>query len=466
VKKLLFIFLFQIIVVDSYSQLDTTIYGLTNVTGTFYFSKIDPISGIVTNISSSPISNSVNAISSAINPTKKYYYFESSNQFITVDISGNVVNNPTITFANGGQHFDSFFFDCSDSIIYGLTNDVTGGFYFSKMDPTTGIVTNISTTTIPNALVADGATLNAYKKLYYLISSDKIITIDITNGSVINSNVINFTNGGQGIHLIAYNCQDSTIYGLTNLSSGDLFLSRIDPSTGAVTNISSNALTNTAFSTRFSINPFKKQYYFEDNSHFITVNIPDGTVINNPNISISIGNSFDYFKYFNNCCCETPISINLGFDQNICPGDEVKLDPNINSATYLWQDNSTDSIYIVNASGIYWVEVLKGYCSVNDTIIFTADNCEVNIEMPNIFTPNNDGFNDLFLPLKAENIDLYELFIFNRWGKLIYKSSDIINGWDGKYKGKYCTDGVYFWIINYSDKKREYSINGTLTLIR
>ncbi len=69
--------------------------------------------------------------------------------------------------------------------------------------------------------------------------------------------------------------------------------------------------------------------------------------------------------------------------------------------------------------------------------------------VPNAFTPNGDGLNDVFYPIITEGLDVldYQLRIFNRWGELIFVSSEYQLGWDGTYKGAICQDGIYTWNI-------------------
>ena len=62
----------------------------------------------------------------------------------------------------------------------------------------------------------------------------------------------------------------------------------------------------------------------------------------------------------------------------------------------------------------------------------------------------------------------YSFLIFNRWGELIYESSEMGEGWDGSYRGKKCQDGVYPWKLNvrksYNDERKEYV--GHVSLLR
>ncbi len=71
-------------------------------------------------------------------------------------------------------------------------------------------------------------------------------------------------------------------------------------------------------------------------------------------------------------------------------------------------------------------------------------------QMPNVFTPNNDGYNDRFVPLMKYNVEFYNLVIYNRWGERVYQTSDLENGWDGQG----FSQGIYYWLAHY------YGING------
>lgn len=82
--------------------------------------------------------------------------------------------------------------------------------------------------------------------------------------------------------------------------------------------------------------------------------------------------------------------------------------------------------------------------------------------MPNIFTPNGDQLNELFIPKEYNYIDSGSVVIFNRWGEKIY-SDDIFKGWDGKN----ASPGIYFYQIYYIDQNAvTYKRKGTATLMR
>jgi gliding motility-associated-like protein len=159
--------------------------------------------------------------------------------------------------------------------------------------------------------------------------------------------------------------------------------------------------------------------------------------------------------------------INLGSDTTICFGEAFSLDASTVNGTYLWQDNSINSVFNVSEQGLYWVRVSIDTCSISDSIKIYITDCSVILEMPNIITPNNDGLNDIFLPVKIKNVLKMNTLIYNRWGNLIYESDKFNVEWDGKHNGNLVSDGIYYWIIKYTDiYGKESTIKGSLTVLR
>lgn len=104
-------------------------------------------------------------------------------------------------------------------------------------------------------------------------------------------------------------------------------------------------------------------------------------------------------------------------------------------------------------------------CIIRDSVIILV--IPGGLYLPTAFSPNNDGVNDLFRPLN-NNLDSYEISIYNRWGELVYQSSDFTKGWDGIYKGQNAGLGVYTYKAFYklNNQTEEYSLSGNVTLIR
>ena len=86
--------------------------------------------------------------------------------------------------------------------------------------------------------------------------------------------------------------------------------------------------------------------------------------------------------------------------------------------------------------------------------------------MPSSFTPNNDGTNDVFRIPPGASIDLREFSVFDRWGNVIFKTTDMVKGWDGTYHGENLDMGAYVYFIKGIIRDKEVVIKGTVILQR
>jgi len=139
----------------------------------------------------------------------------------------------------------------------------------------------------------------------------------------------------------------------------------------------------------------------------------------------------------------------LGMDTTVCLNEELLLSPGYGFDAYFWYNGNTDSVDIIYYPGEYWVEIWAKACHMYDTIL--VEPCPPLLEYPNVFTPNNDGYNERFLPILADNIYYAKIKIFNRHGMRIYMSEDIFEGWDGQYLGQLVPEGVYFFTVEYKE---------------
>lgn len=103
-------------------------------------------------------------------------------------------------------------------------------------------------------------------------------------------------------------------------------------------------------------------------------------------------------------------------------------------------------------------------CIAQDEVCLNVINEEY-IYIPNSFTPNNDGLNDVFY-VYGIGIKNYSLAIYNRWGEKIFYSSNQTNGWDGKFKGILCEIGTYIYRLEYDKPSGEHKLReGHVNLI-
>jgi gliding motility-associated-like protein len=93
---------------------------------------------------------------------------------------------------------------------------------------------------------------------------------------------------------------------------------------------------------------------------------------------------------------------------------------------------------------------------------------DISLELPNVITPNGDNSNDLFTPNMIKGIASLSTTILNRWGNKVFVTNNLLIEWNGKAQsGQDVTDGVYFWVIEYTDiSGKENSKSGIVTVVR
>jgi gliding motility-associated-like protein len=133
----------------------------------------------------------------------------------------------------------------------------------------------------------------------------------------------------------------------------------------------------------------------------------------------------------------------------LCGGLGLELDASVAGASaWLWNTGATTSSISVSEPGVYTVLITAGSCIIADTIEINGVSGDGALFVPNTFTPNGNGNNDKFTAY-GEGITDFHLVIFDRWGQLICETTDIVNGWDGTYKGTIVQIDTYVYQIEY-----------------
>ncbi len=129
---------------------------------------------------------------------------------------------------------------------------------------------------------------------------------------------------------------------------------------------------------------------------------------------------------------------------------------------YLWSTGDTNASITITEPGTYSVEIKNFLCESRDSVTIDYEDCNPRMIMPNVFTPNGDALNEIFIPKESNYIDSGIIVIYNRWEEEIYRG-DIFRGWDG---GR-APAGTYFYLVNYVSRNAEpYEKRGTVTLMR
>ncbi|WP_297226312.1 gliding motility-associated C-terminal domain-containing protein [uncultured Prevotella sp.] len=138
-----------------------------------------------------------------------------------------------------------------------------------------------------------------------------------------------------------------------------------------------------------------------------------------------------------------------------------------------------DTEYTFVEAGTHIIELYATFVLGTDTIAYTAEYwadatpitvsiSESKLEMPNAFSPNGDGINDVYRVKSGyQSIVEFKATVFNRWGQKLYEWSDPAGGWDGKYKGRDVAQGVYFVMVKAKGADgRQFNIKSDVNLLR
>ncbi len=205
-----------------------------------------------------------------------------------------------------------------------------------------------------------------------------------------------------------------------------------------------------------------QSYLWNTGSNNTTITISDGGIYSITVTDSVSCNASDFRKII----IDDP-NVSIGNDTGNCNGHGIILHTDTAFINYLWSTNSTDQAIYTTGAGNYAVTVTDEIgCKAADTILISYSDCQ-EIIVPTGFTPNGDGHNDYFHILNTSDFIYAGFKIYNRWGQLIYESSDGNGYWNGKFNNTECEVGVYVFVVsgknflNHSVFKK-----GNVTLLR
>jgi len=135
-----------------------------------------------------------------------------------------------------------------------------------------------------------------------------------------------------------------------------------------------------------------------------------------------------------------PPQVDLGPNTTISQWKGKVLDASSPFATYRWQDGSTNATFNATEPGTYWVEVSNGCGSTRATVVLSAPVCD-DFQIPNVITPNGDGYNDTFYAVCDDG--RWALEIFDRWGRVIFSNGVYDNSWSAEG----LRDDIYYYSL-------------------
>jgi gliding motility-associated-like protein len=174
--------------------------------------------------------------------------------------------------------------------------------------------------------------------------------------------------------------------------------------------------------------------------------------------------------------------VNAGNDTTISVGNSVTLHADVSDdvTSILWQPSTAmscvtckDPVAAPKQTITYSVTgTNNGGCYTMDQVVITVVCKEGNIFLPNTFSPNNDGVNDIFYPRGKGLYSIRSMKIFNRWGQVVFSrenfnANEADKGWDGSFQGRIADEGVYIYMIEIVCENSQIIIEkGNVALIR
>ncbi len=162
-----------------------------------------------------------------------------------------------------------------------------------------------------------------------------------------------------------------------------------------------------------------------------------------------------------------PPEIDMPTDTFLCTGKALQLNPVVRYPDITgWSDGYTSVSRKITESGSYTLHVSNSCGAATATVVITNNSCE--LKMPDAFTPNGDGRNDVFRipPNLLWLEEPVRLRIFNRWGEQVFEGNTKQSGWDGNHKDYQAPAGIYMYLLEYEQYGKRQHLKGDLHLIR
>lgn len=150
----------------------------------------------------------------------------------------------------------------------------------------------------------------------------------------------------------------------------------------------------------------------------------------------------------------------------LCSYDKLDIVPKQTYNSYTWSTGNTTGRITVTTGGWYSLAVTdpKG-CKGIDSILIVEKQCLSGMFLPNAFTPNRDGRNDVFKAKAYGPLVFFELNIYNRYGQLVFSTKDANKGWDGTINGLPVDNGNFAWTCSYQFVGREKEFQRGFVLV-
>ena len=163
------------------------------------------------------------------------------------------------------------------------------------------------------------------------------------------------------------------------------------------------------------------------------------------------------------------------FDRyTICQNDSARLYFPDNFSSITWNPNldvvsyGNNINFFPKETTVYTIQAIKDPgCLVEKQVTIERKVCPEWVYFPSAFTPNNDGLNDIFRANVSGKLQFYSLNIYDRYGMVVFSTTDPSNGWNGNFKGAVQQNGIYVYLASYNffNQPRQL-LKGTIAIIR
>lgn len=291
---------------------------------------------------------------------------------ITAFLTTQVVAQNANLYGIVRKNYYSNVFDTLSGVFYEQFDSCT--IRLGSLNPVTGQVTNIGNNVYNRSINLTGASLNPYDSTFIFIGNTDLITLNLNTGAIVTNEPLTNPLGYSYFDNFRFNNSDSTIYGLarrstyneiTDETTSEMYLAKINTTTGVITQISPQSVGAGYAMAGSTIDPYQMVFYYSTGANIVGLDLYNGSIYSNVPIQNPYGVIFDNFAY---SCVDTAVyglirqsyystvyDSTLGFEYEVFDSSTVKLgkiDPTTGQVTLISPSTVSQGGYSLNAGAV------------------------------------------------------------------------------------------------------------------